>query len=257
VKRFFVPLIAIVAAAAAADTGDDVVTSALTSLRSSSWFHVTLNGTQTLGSTSNTFKTDLWWQCIGTGTRNAYCQVECTEWWNDKQTAQTVGDGTSMWAYDAVRNRYTVATYGAYGTVSLPANYVYAAVEAFKATSKGATEYLAKLLCDTFAASTVRLTPWMKPRVAGETLQTDVETGYVAYEIGTPPYRWVQFNVSQNASGNYVLGSIGLQDQTTIGSETQTTTWTATIDTSTTPPSGIFNFTVPAGAKEITGSKPG
>ena len=252
-----VPLAAAIAACAVAGPGDDVVAGALTQLRASSWFHLTLTGTQTLGSTQTALQTDLWWQCIGAGTSGAYCQIECSEWTDGRLTAQTVGDGTSLWAYNPVLNQYTVTTYGSFGGGVLPANYVHGAVEAFKATAKGATEYIAKLLCDTFGSPVAQFTPWMQPRIAGETSTTDVQPTYVAYEIGSPANRWIQFNVSQDTSGNWILGSIGLQDVQTIGSSIQTTNWTATIDTSKTPPVGIFNFTAPAGAKAIVGSKPG
>lgn len=238
---------------AAADPGDDIVASALTSLRSNPWFHVNLTGTEDTGGTTKSFQTDLWWESTGSGTAGALCRIESSTWWNGALTTKTVGDGTVMWAYDSGRNRYTVATYGTFNR-SVPTTYVHGAIEAFKATALGPTQYLARMLSDTFGSAAVQYTPWMRSKIAGETSYTDVEPGYVAYDIGNPVYRWIRFTVSQDALGNYQLSGIDLRDVTQVGGSTRTTTWTATIDTTSTPPAGTFVFTAPPGSQPLVGA---
>lgn len=254
-KRFAVLFLSLAATLALADAGDDIVTQALTNLQTNPWFKVTLIGVEDTDGAQKGFESDLWWQLIGAGSLGTDCRLECRDMWDGSLTTRSVGDGTNFWGYDVAANRYTVSRYGSYGTAQ-PATYVKGMIDAFTASSKGPTEYLARLLSNTYAAGTVQYTPWMLPALPGEVAGSTVSSNYVCYKFGNPVYRWIGFTVSQDSTGTYSLVAFDYHNVQKIGTKTRTTWWTATIDTTDTPPPMAFVFSAPPGSRPLAGPHP-
>ena len=254
-KRFAVLLVALSAVPAFADSGEAVVTSALTELRSHTYFRISLAGAETRDGKTKELQSELWWQATGISGPGAYCQLECKDWVDGVLTARTVGDGVSMWAYDPIRNEYSVSTYGSYGGAS-PATYMSGAIHAFYSTSKGPAEYLARLISDAFGSAGAQFTPWLTSRVAGEATATLVDSSTVSYTFGDPVYRWLRFNVTADGLGGYALNSFDMHDEQMVAGKKRITWWVATLYTDDTPPKNTFVFQAPPGSRPIVGPRP-
>lgn len=227
---------------------EEPIQHAFEAYRAHGGLQATLEGTQQIGEDTTTFKTvAFWFQDIEDG--RPMSKVEIVGYVNGQMTYRFVGDGTTAWTYDPVRNEYSSARYGNYSGAQ-PANYVNALFSSLKPLMRGQAGYPLRLLSESYSGEQARYTTWL-PGTAVE------NTGdVVRYMLGNPVHRRLEFWYSYIAPATQ-LTKVDYFDEVSFGGTPRTINWTMKmVSFDIALDEANFKFVPPAGARAVVGVRP-
>lgn len=224
------------------------IQSALTGLRTHAGLQVVLSGTQSAGEASETFTTTLYWfESIEDG--RPVVRVEVVGDKNAAEVFRIVGDGVTLWAYDARRNEYSATRYGNYRGAQ-PENYVNALLGALGSMIEGRSALPVRLLNQVYGGESARYRSWLPGA-------TPVNSGIsVLYQLGSPVRRRLEFRYT-GVDPAVLIDSIDYYDRVELGSIVRETTWQISpLSLDAVPAEANFSFVPPAGSRAIAGVRP-
>lgn len=209
---------------------------------------ITLDGTEQIGDKITTLRTVAYWfQDIEDG--RPMSKLEISGYVDGTRTFRIVGDGTTAWAYDMVRNEYTANRYGNFSGAQ-PPTYVNALFSTLKSVIRGQHAYPLRLLTETYSGEVARYTTW----APGTTVEDNGQT--VRYELGDPVRRRLEFWYHPLVP-NTVIDHVDFYDKVSLGSRTREITWSMTISSfDIALEEDPFTFVPPAGSRAVSGLRP-
>lgn len=254
---------------------DDVarITDAYQNLRAFPGIDVQVTGTQTLAGGSTDLSSTIEWPWDETATTPQQ-KMSAREYRNGSEVARTVGDGTTLWSLNELKNEYVAHNYGSYSGAE-PTQYRLDLLQHFNWGSRLPANYAARLLREVYGDGSPVFRSWA-PRatvtvlVDGQPAQQDPITkrtydptptrDYVMYEVAGDTNRSVVFERDQatmpDGSQQWILGNVYIAESSGSGAEAKKLDVILGVTAlNTTPPDADFGFTPPTGAKVLQGSE--
>jgi len=251
---------------------DDVarIETAYQSLRQFSGIELQGSGNELINSRATNLASDIEWPWDENATLPDQ-KISVREFRNGSQISKTIGDGTTLWSLNLLRNEYVAHNYGSYiGTE--PSDYRLDLIQHFNVLSKVPANYSARLLREVYGGVSPAFRSW----VPGATVtvlsttsspQTDPITGrtytptptkdYVMFELSGETNRSVVFERSNIAlpdgSNNWCLANVYIAESASAGNYKLDLPLTPSPLTQA-PPDSDFAFAPPISAKPIEGS---
>ncbi|MFZ4506227.1 MAG: hypothetical protein ACOYON_00845 [Fimbriimonas sp.] len=213
-------------------------------LRETNLFVATLSSVETTGKTQRRTDAVIFFEPRAAGPR-----VEMRVFRDGVFSDRFVGDGTTLWAYNAAANQYSARVYGRYDDGPAPENATKTLLTLLDSQAEGASAQLTRLARQLFAESSVRYIAWLPGVPARE------QFGSVVYWDAAMPDRWVKFEtelVDQPTPG-WVVNKIQGSELRNLRGTARTVAWTIDLSTSLgTTLRPDFVFAPPANARAIT-----
>lgn len=245
---------------------DVAVQGAFAQLRSQPSIWLRQTGTDTLGNTTATFAADVFWE-MGVDARGVpIYRLESIESRNGSFTRRIVGDGATLWTFDAVRNEYAAQTYDAAIQNAGRTNALKDLLTGFKSHARGESAYAARLLNEVYQSGGALFKPW----VSGQSWQVldpnsmndpllgssrvyaaGPQTQFAVYFQGTSIQRSLAFRIGQaQQNGPWELQRIYFADQSALSGQTRLIDWQMSVS-AVAAGTGNFQFVPPADARPV------
>jgi hypothetical protein len=228
-----------------------------------------IEGSESVGSVTNRYKTHLYWQTEYTDgrptTKFQLLQIHDNAPGGPLLVQRIIGNGETVWNYDHKGREYSASQYGGYGAAR-PQNYTRDLLQIVNAAAKGQGTWATKMLRELHANTSVSYKTWM-PGITPYELPDGPNHDPVWYDrvyLGTPSIDFVMYNGAPRRtivfqleddppSDIYRLSAIYFNERSKIGNSDRLVEWKLT------PYKGIAfdnkNFT-PYSYDETRGWKP-
>ena len=226
-------------------------------------------GTEKTGGQTNNLGATIEWPWDETQSQPLQ-KIIVREYRNGGLVTKTVGDGTTLWSFNPLRNEYIAHNYGSYNG-ALPGDYRLDLLQHFNSLSKLPAIYAARFLREMYGSTDPAFRSW----VPGATVTVLTDTSapqndpitnrtyapapnardYVMYELNGQTKRSVVFERTQtNVSGfpsGWCISNVYVAEQDAVHTLDFALTPTALTET---PPDSDFAFAPPIGSHAIEGS---
>ncbi len=224
-------------------------------------------GSETLGTSVTARFSDIFWYTTIDPNGQPIAKLESTEYANQVLRSRTVGDGTTLWAYDVLRNEYNATRYGSINSPTQPADYFQVLLQGYGSHSKGPGSFPARLLREVYGGGFAQFKSWLispneqivgngqiaaDPVAAtGRTYVGTPDTRFVIFWVGAPATRSAVFEIYRDPNNPIdTLVRIYYADLSSVGTNARLVEWQMSIQP-TTPAANNFIFIPPAGARSI------
>jgi hypothetical protein len=256
------------ASAQSGTPGERLVQSAFDALRPNTSIWLRQFGTDAIGGRGYTFILDTFWYSNFDAYGQPIGKLECLETRDGIFYSRIVGDGLTLWAFNAQRNEYASTNYGAINSKTQPAGYMQSLMQGFGTHAKGQTIHPARLIREVYSGGMALYRQWLiganEQVVQGGASFDDpvlgnvrtyasnpAETYVVFWTGGSSPNRSLAFKLVQNSSsGAWELSKIYFADTNKLSSGTRLAEWEMEIY-KVQPSVGNFIFVPPNNAKPI------
>lgn len=227
---------------------DQTIQTMFDGIRAHPGLRLTLTGIEAVGDASTPYNAvATWFQSVEDGRPVTRFEMIGTR--NSVPQFRIVGNGTTLWAWNAVRNEHVAARYGNYRG-SQPTDYMSRFFSALDTMVDGHAGYLARLLSETYSGEAAHYRTWMPGTTAIDTTQA------IQYMLGVPIRRRMEFWYSEVAPG-VRLDKIEYFDSKPVGFVSREIEWTLTPQSfDIILPDANFEFVPPAGSRPLAGLKP-
>lgn len=227
---------------------EEPIQRALEALRSRPGVRLELIGSETVGSTTIPFSINaMWFQSTEDG--KPMSKVEMIGTRNGQTLFRLVGDGTTLWAWNARRNEYIASRYGSYRGVQSE-NYLVTLFNSLGSLVNGHASLPARLLAETYGGEAAMYRTWM-PGVTAE------NTGaLVRYQLSTPVRRRYEFWYSE-VTPYLQLDRVEYFDTIYFGATRREVAWTMSVTAlDLVLDEQTFAFTPPTGSRAVVALRP-
>ncbi len=217
------------------DRSRERIRSAYEDIRTRGDFSLTLWGTDRGPGRTDNLRCYLYWR----QPEESAPKLEILSYRNDVLTQRIVGDGTTFWSHDLLRNQYSAFSY-----------------------TRSANDPMRKLL--DLAGSTVRGPEAHGVRVLREIVgglptqwralpvqPSEDAQGDITYQLGDPVRRWTFFDLEPLDFGGSRLTSVKFYEATPVGNRKRELN--LTLMSGTLEPDHPFTFKAPPGARSVRG----
>lgn len=270
VKAAFIGIALAAGAAAFAQVlspGETRVNTAFSSMRSEASIWLRLTGTDTIGSTTANLLSDTFWTSGFDSFGQPFGKLECVETRNGMLEWRTVGDATTLWSYNALKNQYNATTYGTLSGGAQPTSYMQTLLQGFATHSKGTTIHIGRFLREVYAGGFALFRPWLigsqeRILIGGMTMQDPVlgstrtytstpTTAFVVFWVGNPATRSLAFELDDDPSSTGVpIRNIFYADASQVGGSARLLEWRMAVQRNA-PSTGNFLFIPPTSSRAV------
>jgi len=251
------------------------IESAFAQLRADNEVMLALNGTDQVGPKTTALYSNAFFQWDPLNP-DSFAKAEINDYVNNAHLRRIVGDGTTLWSYDFLRNTYSTFIYGSY-TGGQPSGFRSNMLEELSTSSQASTVYLARMLKEIFSGKAAIYTTWLPgatvtlvskssqttsmkdPVDANRTYTADDTNFYVVYTYPSRPQRSAAFHFTlPDTTKPWVLSEIFYADLQHLNPSTpRLLDWTITVYTDNFPETPNFVFVPPANSHSIANARGG